>query len=321
MNESYISIEFLKSVCSKWDIELSTLPNNLPIAGSPDRTEYRVVVQDVHERLYMLEKINQDNRKVKENITKALSFLYKKNLSFVQPYIKTVTGDSLISCNGEYWQLIPFIKGMELDRPQYLKDAWRGKAIAEFLIELEEKSIGIEEVVDLDYFSIIEFINDFKIKLEENNPKIFNHLKELFEYLDSEFVYQHQELADGFCHGDIHPLNIIWGNDEIRSVIDWEFHGRKPKLYDLANLIGCLGMEAPDGLLSSMILQLFSELKDRDYIEPLGNKVLLDFVLAIRFAWLSDWLRRKDNEMINLEIAYMFLLFDNRNIITSKWNL
>ncbi len=311
----------LQTICSNWDIIYQTQRPDILIAGSPDRTEYRVVVQDVHERLYVLEKINPDNYKVKENITKALSFLYKKNLSFVQPYLKTSSGDSLISHNDEYWQLIPFINGVELDRPKYLKDACRGQALAEFMIDLDEKSTGIEEVVDLDYFSIIEFIDDFKIKLEKNNPKIFNHLKELFDYLDSEFVYQHQELSQGFCHGDIHPLNIIWGKNEIRSVIDWEFHGRKPQLYDLANLIGCLGMEAPDGLLSTMILQMFRVLKDRDYIEPLGNKVLLDFVLAIRFAWLSDWLRRKDNDMINLEIAYMFLLFDNRKTITSRWNL
>jgi homoserine kinase type II len=42
-------------------------------------------------------------------------------------------------------------------------------------------------------------------------------------------------------------------------------------------------------------------------------------VVAIRFAWLSDWLRRRDREMIDLEVTYIHLLIDNRQALKDIW--
>jgi homoserine kinase type II len=46
-----------------------------------------------------------------------------------------------------------------------------------------------------------------------------------------------------------------------------------------------------------------------------------DFVLAARFAWLSDWLRRRDAEMIDLEAVYMGLLLEKRDELRDAWGL
>ena len=43
-----------------------------------------------------------------------------------------------------------------------------------------------------------------------------------------------------FAHGDYHPLNVIWTKAGIAAVIDWEFSGLKPEMYDAAILVGCL---------------------------------------------------------------------------------
>jgi homoserine kinase type II len=42
---------------------------------------------------------------------------------------------------------------------------------------------------------------------------------------------------------------------------------------------------------------------------------LIEFVIAIRFAWLSEWLRHEDREMIALETDYMNLLADNADVL------
>jgi len=39
-----------------------------------------------------------------------------------------------------------------------------------------------------------------------------------------------------FCHGDYHPMNIIWSADDIKCVIDWEFSEYKSEIYDAANI-------------------------------------------------------------------------------------
>jgi len=44
-----------------------------------------------------------------------------------------------------------------------------------------------------------------------------------------------------------------------------------------------------------------------------------DFVVALRFAWLSEWLRRDDVEMIALELDYMDLLIEHRGRLRSLW--
>ncbi|MCK7479555.1 MAG: hypothetical protein M0C28_21095 [Candidatus Moduliflexus flocculans] len=44
-----------------------------------------------------------------------------------------------------------------------------------------------------------------------------------------------------------------------------------------------------------------------------------DLVLALRFAWLSDWLRRDDREMVDLEAVYIGLLLENREALERAW--
>ena len=47
--------------------------------------------------------------------------------------------------------------------------------------------------------------------------------------------------------------------------------------------------------------------------------MLLEYIIALRFAWLSEWLRHKDHEMIELETVYMKLLIDNANDLKHIW--
>jgi len=43
-------------------------------------------------------------------------------------------------------------------------------------------------------------------------------------------------------------------------------------------------------------------MKEAGIISKTSWKYLVEFIIAFRFAWLSEWLRRRDTEMIRLEI-------------------
>jgi homoserine kinase type II len=42
-------------------------------------------------------------------------------------------------------------------------------------------------------------------------------------------------------------------------------------------------------------------------------------VLGLRLAWLSDWLRRDDRDMVELEEVYVGLLMENREELERPW--
>ncbi|MGD0170381.1 MAG: hypothetical protein ABSE54_11730, partial [Smithella sp.] len=61
------------------------------------------------------------------------------------------------------------------------------------------------------------------------------------------------------------------------------------------------------------------DIKAAKIISKISWKYLVEFIVALRFAWLSEWLRRKDTEMIGLELDYMRLLIDNKNRLQKAW--
>ena len=128
------------------------------------------------------------------------------------------------------------------------------------------------------------------------------------DHLEEQLFPIHDRLPIRFCHGDLHPINIIWGKASIRAVIDWEFCGIKPEIFDLANLLGCLGMEDPQSLTGPFVNRLIRRLRRPDIFSDQSWDALPDLMLAIRFAWLSEWMRKDDEPMIRLEADYMSLL-------------
>jgi len=129
----------------------------------------------------------------------------------------------------------------------------------------------------------------------------------------------YEKLPVAFCHGDYHPLNVIWSANDIKGVIDWEFCGFKSEIYDAANLIGCVGVENPQSLIGDLVKSFIADLKKANIISKKSWKYLLEFIVALRFAWLAEWLRREDAEMIRLELDYLRLLIDNKNILQKAW--
>ena len=165
------------------------------------------------------------------------------------------------------------------------------------------KSLIINEILDILRWIIVTCCN-LTLKLPN---------------YEKEFMDIHDKLKISFCHGDLHPLNVIWHHDQIRAVIDWEFTGMKPDIYDAANLVGCAGIEDPNGLGMPMVMTFLNHILRKNLFSKTEWRFFPEYVLALRFAWLSEWLRKKDEEMIEMEEAYMGILLDNMDILRKEW--
>ncbi|MDD3374532.1 MAG: phosphotransferase [Candidatus Omnitrophica bacterium] len=317
----HFSKEVLSQIVSSWDLVLSRLHYDIMIQGSPERSVFRVVIEDDKKDRYLLEEIAPKTLKTKQKIVQTLDFLFNKNLRYIQPFLKNKNNDCIISHQNKLWQMTPFIKGASLDRREYMYDYWRGDLLADFLIELKKKTQDGMLLKDEKQFSIKKYVYRLLREIKAHQKDIKREVDAVVCFLEKEFMAVHDELPVCFCHGDYHPMNIVWGDNKIEYVIDWEFLGNKPEIYDVCNLIGCVGVEHPSSLYEGLIIPFIKKIRDSKIFSDISFQYLVEFIVALRFAWLSEWLRRKDHQMIELELAYMNFLIEHKEDLEKVWGI
>ena len=321
MNHEIVREDTLAEVLQQWNLQLKRTRPDLGIGGSPERSAFRMVVEDQEEKLFVLEQIFPESFDQKLKIINTLNVLFQRGLTSVQPYLPAGKNEFIVTCGNRKWQLVPYIGGKPLKRPDYISERWRGICCTDFLLELRERSTHLPFFEKEEPFSLNHFIMDLMHKIRSHNPEWLRRLLPVTRFLEAGFFKAHDEMPSTFCHGDFHPLNILWSGQGIRSVIDWEFLGIKPENYDVANLMGCVGMETPEGLTNDFVVGLLDQLREAGMLTQVSWEFLLETVVASRFGWLSDWLRRRDTEMVDLEVTYMNLLVDNQDHLKKAWLL
>ena len=302
-----------------WDISYHKSHPELVISGSPQRSSYRIVIEDINQKMYILERLPKDKFQHKRLICQTVAYLSDQNINGINSYVRNKNNDFLTRISGSYWQVIPYISSVSLNRPGYVFDRWRGIKSADFLIDFWENAKDISYVIDLPFFSLKDYVLKMTDDMKIFNPHEYQKILPIVSYLKPDFFRQYDCIPTRFCHGDYHPLNIIWGKNSINSVIDWEFLGVKIETYDMANLLGCLGIEEPTSLVHDFALSFIKEIKESGHISQISFHYLFDCMMALRFAWLAEWLRVQDEEMIQLEIDFLNLIYDNRDIIKKQW--
>jgi len=271
----------------------------------------RVVMEDTSGRRLLVEQFHPRKRALRNRVARGVDFLVTRGLTRVVPYRQTVRKEFLPVFEGACFQVSEFLEGTPLKRPDYLSSSAMGAHTARFLVQMADAATGMEQHLSFPRFSIRQYIHDLFRTMKRHDRAVHDRFLPVLGFLETEFMPAHDHLHLSFCHGDLHPLNIIWNNDEIRAVIDWEFAGIKPDLYDAANFVGCAGIENPEGLGMDMVMSFLSELHRTDVISDIGWRFFPEYILALRFAWLSEWLRKMDHEMIDLEHAFMTILVDH----------
>jgi homoserine kinase type II len=74
-------------------------------------------------------------------------------------------------------------------------------------------------------------------------------------------------------------------------------------------------MEDPRSLSGPFAGRLIGRLKEAGIFDDPSWRALPDLTLAIRFAWLSEWLRKNDAPMLRLEADYMALLLNHKTTL------
>ncbi len=305
----------------EWDIEFKSAREDIDIYGSPERALSRIVIQDKKNRLFLLEKFSRDKFSLRRNVGRAIKYLNSNGLKEALPYLKTKHGDFLPFFNDSCYEISLFLKNTEVKRPEYLESGEIGKNFASFLLNLSKASSDMGEKIVFPPFSIKKYIYKLFSEMELHDIKMHKKYLPFFDFLEKKFMAVHDSIPSAFCHGDLHPLNVIWNNEKIKAVIDWEFAGIKPEIYDAANLVGCAGIEDPNGLTHAMVVTFIDSLKKSGIICENGWNIFPEYVLALRFAWLSEWLRKKDKEMLELEACYMDILINNMDILRQIWKI
>lgn len=315
-NRSLTDIEYLNRVVRGYRIELIRLHGDGEIIGSPERSLNRTVAESRAGVKYILEEFSPAEFEKKQRLGKYQHALQDLAVLHVHPPLRNSDGSVLTELDGRFFQITPFVPGVALPRPEYVMDAWRGEAMADFLISLYGKTRGIKMIRQEEkagqQFSIAGYVQKLLKEIDQKDPGISSRVRPVAASLTGRFMAVHDRVPRIFCHGDFHVMNVIWGVSGIFGVIDWEFCGLRPDVYDTANMIGCIGIEDPNALGGPLVTRFLEKLTQSGLISRTGWENLAEFIIALRFAWLAEWLRNNDREMIEMELVYLALLAENQ---------
>lgn len=328
-----------------------------PLPGSPERCIERFAVEDADGRVWMLERVPSAQAARREELGALLAGLARdaqlaalipayravsgleappqRTLPLAertQPGLSQATSALATAAASRYvlasdeprlagcWQLSPFVPGAPLPRPEYLNHDWRGEAVAQALLALQRAGAGLAVLPQPPQPCLAAFRDHLMDTVARLAPQVALRLAPVREAL-AELADAQEAVPLALAHGDLHPLNVIWGAEParpLRGLIDWEFAGARPRLYDAANCIGCAGFEHPTGLARGFVMGLVRGLRAGGLPGPeLGLLPL--FVITTRLGWLSEWLRKKDAELLDMELDYLDILLEERENLAALW--
>ncbi|WP_084457920.1 aminoglycoside phosphotransferase family protein [Desulfocurvus vexinensis] len=278
-------------------LDCARLRPGLPLAASPERCALRAAVEDRHGALWVLERLHPGQQARREAVARVQQALAAAGLAGVPAWLPARAG-------GQLWQVAPFVHGDPLPRPAYVEDAARGAAPEH-----------TAPAADLPAFAF-----ELRATVGRTRPALGAALDPILAALAPLFAAW-AELPRTLVHGDLHPLNVLWRGQEVAAVVDWEFAGQGPDLYDAANLLGCVGSEDPSALGRGLCAALLAGLRAGGVLRADNAPWLHPLLVAVRLGWLSEWLRKNDREMLDMELDYLRLLTRSRGALERVWGL
>lgn len=301
---------------SPWGLTFKRIREDILLPGSPERCASRVALDDSTGRTWMLEQLKPGQFDKRERIGRALAMLADAELP-VPAYV-AANGRYCVEQEGAYWQLSPFVFGDPLPQPEFVDDRERGVSLGGFLAAMRLVSSLSDEYNNVPRFDLEAYVNELMAVMAPRRPDLHEALLPVLGVLAPLFDAWH-ELPVTLCQGDFHPLNVIWRKKEVAAVIDWEFMGLRPVLFDVANCLGCVGIEDPHALVRGLAPALLTTVHDSGQLDHADLALLPEMILGMRFAWMSEWLRKQDEEMARLEVRYMRLLGNSIDTLLPAW--
>ncbi len=309
---------FALKLLPQWGLEPGRFRPEISLPGSPERCLKRFALADAQGDVWILEQLRPSQAEARQRLGLLLDVLATE-LDFVVAYRRTQSGGFVLPAERGYWQLAPYVTHEPLPRPQYLESPARGASMGRCLVRLQQAGAQAPpELLDRS-LNLPQYVRDLVLKTEHHAPSVYARGIVLAEGL-APLWEAWSALPLGFCHGDSHPLNALWNEAQVTALIDWEFCGLRPRLYDLATCLGCVGIEEPPALKRGFAGGLVAAVRE-EFLAGADAKLLPELLLALRFAWLSEWLRHKDAALVALELDYMELLARSLDRLREVWGL
>jgi thiamine kinase-like enzyme len=272
----------------------------------PHNTDEMFVIDN---RLFLKSERNFDG-----NMLRMMSVLKSQGIPILLPKQDKVVKDA-----GKSWLMYDFIKDKGID---FIKDKGIaqqiGKSIS-FIERTDQKKLRLELIDEDIADSILKIKKQFSGKdaCDERFrivPKAYKHLQDnLFPYAPY--------LNRKFTHGDLHLDNLLIEEDRLRGIIDWEIAGMREELYDLAYILGCIGISDPPELAGEFARNLITSFAKNSRPSMLAKELLLEMVMATRLKWLYKWtLNPSDQDIIDMETKLISMLYDKQEGLRNLWS-
>lgn len=302
---------------SLWGLPSSSPRTDILLPGSPERCIDRMAVEDASGSVWMLEHLRPGQFERRERIGRTLAALETAGLP-VPAYLPGSDGRFTIEADGNSYQLSPYVQGDPLPQPEFVDDPQRGTSLGTFIAALHTAGPSIHEFDTEPPFILEEYVNELMGTMAPRRPDLHEALLPVLGALAPLFeAWPH--LPATLCQGDFHPLNVIWRDTSVAAVIDWEFAGLRPALFDAANCLGCVGIEDPHALVRGLAPAMLIALRDAGSLDKSSLPLLPEMIVGLRFAWMSEWLRKQDEEMAQLEVRFMRLLVNSLDTLLPAW--
>ncbi len=293
-----LSHDDIAEIIKSWNLALERVLPAIPIEGSPERSLFRTVFSAGGAR-YILEEVELSRFSQRKVICEVMEEFHNQ-LPLIK-YLKGTEGDEIQLWQERGWMVHAYVEHQKLNRGLFWDEKWRGEALGSVLCSL----INRGELDVCGSFSVEQYVRKLMRDIKRTKADLFNELTPIVELIEQKLFPELSSLPRSICHGDAHPLNILWGDESLIALIDWEFCGNRPRIYDLALVIGCVGSESPEALDGGFNRSLIETVRNGVDLSDREWQLLPVMIIALRFNWLSEWLRKNDKEMIRFELFYM----------------
>lgn len=168
---------------------------------------------------------------LKDRIFHALS---RNQIPFVSES-RTIHGETYIKKDNTIWTMRPYIEG----RFHALGSEWDNEACVHALLAIHRiRKYGSKHIPVFRYWLDdaeykLKTIESIISLLSTNSASMIEHYYAVIEKIITD-VRTKYEYGSSIIHGDFHSGNIIFEEDDIKAIIDWDMSSIAPRVMDIA---------------------------------------------------------------------------------------
>jgi Ser/Thr protein kinase RdoA (MazF antagonist) len=238
-------------ICSQWDVDVKETKN---------LSERALLLITANEEKFVLK--TKGDLQATKNENELLNYL-KTNGINVQFPLMNIHGETIVTHNNIHYCLYNFIDGETFGPEESLKNplipGLLGETIASLHIAMEAVKFSHNFNLKNLYNMVSSYAINEILKVDNNEE-----LKAIFEIFDEEFKNKIESLPKQLIHRDAHIFNIIYKDNELSGVIDFEIAEVNVRIFDICYCS------------TSVLNEIFFDVSQREnwfnFVEVLCNK-------------------------------------------------